>query len=600
MKRAHQMPFGAEYRGDATRFALWAPQCPEVRLELGRDAPRVVPMRAAPGGWHEAVVEGVRPGEAYAFRVREGEPPVPDPVSRSNPWDVKGPSVVVDPRAYEWRDDGWKGRPWSEAVLYELHVGTFTPSGTFLAAIDRLEHLARLGVTAIELMPLADFPGRRNWGYDGVLHFAPDAAYGTPEELKRLVDAAHARGLMVLLDVVYNHFGPEGNFLHAYAPQFFNEAHKTPWGAAINFDGEHAQTVRDFFVHNALYWLEEFRFDGLRMDAVHAIADNSPRHVVGEIAQAVAAGPGRERRVHLVLENEANEARHLDRGRVHATAQWNDDVHHALHVLATGERDGYYAEYAAKPAWWLARALAEGFGFQGDPAKHREGAPRGERSTHLPPEAFVNFAQNHDQVGNRAMGERLATLAPPQALRLLAATLCLAPQVPLFFMGEEFGARTPFLFFCDYQGELADAVREGRRREFSSFERFREPAQRERIPDPNAESTFRASKLDWECLDEPAHAACLEHYRALLALRAREIVPRLRDLPAPASFAAEGHGIAVDWQLADGARLHLRASFGDRPCRLPPAPGRPLHAEGEAPSGETLAAWSGLWTLEDA
>src|SRR5688500_7363735 len=265
-------------------------------------------MLAEAGGRFCATVEDVRSGHAYAFRVKPDAPAVPDPASRSNPWDVTRPSAVVDPLAFEWDDDGWRGRPWNEAIVYEMHVGTFTPQGTYLSAIERLDDLVDLGVTAVELMPLADFAGTRNWGYDGVLPFAPDAAYGTPEDLKRLVQAAHARGLMVLLDVVYNHFGPEGNYLSSYAPQFFNAAHQTPWGAAINFDGPSNRTVRDFFVHNALYWIEEYHFDGLRMDAVHAIADDSPLHIVQEIAAAVAAGPGSERHVHVVLENDANQA----------------------------------------------------------------------------------------------------------------------------------------------------------------------------------------------------------------------------------------------------------------------------------------------------
>ncbi len=595
------MPFGAEFGGDETRFRLWAPGCDAVRLELGRDNPRGVAMRRVDGGWHTAAVQGVRPGEAYAFRVPGVDRAVPDPASRSNPWDVARPSVVVDPGAYVWGDGGWKGRPWSEAVIYELHVGTFTPSGTYAGAVERLDYLADLGITAIELMPLADFPGTRNWGYDGVLPFAPDSAYGTPEDLKRLVDEAHRRSLMVLLDVVYNHFGPEGNYLPAYAPQFFNPAHQTPWGAAINFDGEHAGTVRDFFVHNALYWLEEYHFDGLRLDAVHAIADDSPRHIVSEIAAAIAAGPGQLRRVHLVLENEANEAPLLERGMAHATAQWNDDAHHAYHVLLTGEADGYYAEYAERPAWFLGRTLAEGFGFQGEACAHRDGAPRGKPSAHLPPEAFIAFLQNHDQVGNRALGERLARLARPQSLRLAAAALCLAPQVPLLFMGEELGADTPFLYFCDYAGELAAAVREGRRREFAGFERFREPAQREAIPDPNAPRTFQASRLDWSCLDRPGHRACRDHYRALLALRVREIVPRLADRPVQASFAVHGAaGLAVDWTFHDGSRLHLRANFSDESTALEPAPGRLIHAEGERGSSGVAAPWSGAWSIEGA
>ncbi len=579
----HAMPFGAELRGEATRFRIWAPACASVRLQLGSGAPRELPMEPCAGGWHALTVAGALAGERYAFRVDDG-PAVPDPASRANPDDVAGASAIVDPGAFDWDDDAWRGRPWHEAVVYELHVGTFTPEGTYAAAAGKLDHLAALGVTAIELMPLAEFPGRRSWGYDGVLPFAPDAAYGTPADLKRLVQAAHARGLMVLLDVVYNHFGPEGNHLMRYAPQFFNPAHRTPWGAAINFDGEHARVVRDFFVHNALYWIEEYGFDGLRMDAVHAIADDSPVHIVSEIAQAIAAGPGRERHVHLVLENEHNESRFLERsGGAHATAQWNDAAHHAFHVLLTGETDGYYRAFAAHPARRLAHLLAEGF----DPQ--------------LPLAAYVPFLQNHDQVGNRAFGERLARLAGPEALRLAAATLLLAPSPPLIFMGEEWGARTPFLYFCDFHGELARAVRDGRRREFAAFARFADPAVRESIPDPNAEETFHAAKLDW---GEPAraeHAACLGHTRALLRMRAAEIVPRLASgVPAAAFDSAGATATQVDWTFGDGSRLHLRANFGSQPVAMARAPGEALHREGDPPDGGMFAPWSGAWTLERA
>jgi maltooligosyltrehalose trehalohydrolase len=598
MRRAHAMPFGAEYRGAETRFRLWAPGVERVRLELGRDKPKRLEMRPQADGWHELVVRDVLPGDAYAFRVKEDLPAVPDPASRFNPWDVKGPSAVVHPHAYEWQDTQWRGRPWREAVVYELHVGTFTSEGTFLAAIEKLDHLQALGITCIELLPLADFAGRRNWGYDGVLPYAPDASYGSPEDLKRLVDAAHARGIMVLIDVVYNHFGPEGNYLPAYVPQFFDPTEQTPWGAAINFEDEHSRTVRDFFLHNALYWLEEYHFDGLRMDAVHAIPDESPQHIVLEIAEAIAKGPGRERHIHQVLENEHHQASFLERGRTHATAQWADDFHHGVHVLITGERDGYYGDYADRPLWHLGRALAEGFSYQGDFAAPRSGKPRGERSSHLPPEAFVLCLQNHDQVGNRALGERLAMLAKPEAMRLAAATLCLAPSIPMLFMGEEFGAATPFLFFCDFDGDLARAVREGRRKEFAAFERFRDPQAREKIPDPLAELTFLASKLRWEDLDKPQHSRCLQHYRGLLAARARHIVPRLGERPPEASFRIEGDsGLACTWTL-DGARLHLRANFGDREVELTPGPGDLVHLEGDPPRARTLAPWSGAWTLE--
>jgi maltooligosyltrehalose trehalohydrolase len=604
MRRAHMMPFGAEYAGGETRFRLWAPGCSEVRLAIGKETEDSRVLSRQEDGWHEARLRGVAPGTPYSFVLPDGRR-VPDPASRSNPSDANGPSAVVDPRAFEWSDAAWRGRPWHEAVVYELHIGTFTPEGTFAAAIARLDHLADTGITAIELMPVADFTGKRNWGYDGVLPFAPDSAYGTPDDMKRLVAAAHARALMVLLDVVYNHFGPDGNYLSLYAPQFFNAAHQTPWGAAINFDGEHSRTVRDFFVHNALYWVEEYHLDGLRLDAVHAIADDSPRHIVAEIAAALAAGPGAERAVHLVLENDQNRARLLDRNApAHAAAQWNDDWHHAAHVLVTNERDGYYEDYAARPAWMLARALSEGFAYQGERSPHRKGAPRGEVSSALPFSAFVPFLQNHDQVGNRAMGERLTTLAKPRRLRLAMATLLLAPAVPMLFMGEEFGALTPFLYFCDFHGELADAVREGRRREFAAFARFADPAAREAIPDPNAEATFARSRLDWTDLDKPEHVEWLAFTRAMLALRREFIAPRLAGPAHGAAFAVHREsGIAVDWTLGDGSRLHLRANFGDAPVGMERPRGALIHAEGDcspSPKAEEIPAWGGLWTLEAA
>ncbi len=598
MKRMHAMPFGAEVVDGGARFRLWAPERRAVTLVSGRDSPREVAMREQ-DGWHEAFAAGALPGAAYAFRVDDGAP-VADPASRSNPWGVNAPSALIDPRAFDWDDAAWKGRPWREAVVYELHVGAFTPEGTFATAISRLDHLAETGITAIELMPVAAFAGKRNWGYDGVLPFAPAAAYGTPDDLKRLVAAAHARALMVLLDVVYNHFGPDGNHLARYAPQFFDASRHTPWGSAINFDGPSSRTVRDFFIHNALYWIEEYHLDGLRLDAVHAIEDGSATHLVDEIAQAIAAGPGREREVHVVLENDRNETRRLrhSRGAAGASAQWNDDWHHAAHVLVSGERDGYYRDYAERPAWHLARALAEGFSYQGERSEHRRGNPRGERSSHLPFESFVAFLQNHDQVGNRALGERLGALASPETLRLAEAALLLAPSVPMLFMGDEFGATTPFLYFCDFEGDLARAVREGRRGEFAAFERF--AGATESIPDPNAEETFLASKLDWSQALEPAHREALTRCRALLALRREHIVPRLEGTARGASFAAEGGGaFAVDWTLGDGSRLHLRANFGAGTASLGRAPGTLLYAAGECNDG-ALGPWSGTWTIEPA
>jgi maltooligosyltrehalose trehalohydrolase len=611
MKSVHKMPFGAECLDGATRFRLWAPSQERVTLELGRENRRKLEMRALEGGWHELVVQGTGHGTAYGFSCNLVSPAkagaqvfFPDPASRVNPWDVNGPSVVVDPRRYEWEDAQWKGRPWHEAVVYELHVGTFTPEGTFRAVIPKLDHLVKTGITAIELMPVADFAGKRGWGYDGVLPFAPDSAYGFPEDLKALVEAAHERGLMVLLDVVYNHFGPEGNYLHAYAKDFFNEAHQTPWGAAINFDGPNSRTVRDFFIHNALYWIDEYRFDGLRLDAVHAIRDDSPTHIVEEIAQALEE-PARERHVHLVLENDANSARLLEsrhpgegRGPI-SRAQWNDDAHHAFHVLLTGEGDGYYGDYIPDAAHHLGRTLAEGFAWQGEPSPHRKGERRGEPSAHLPLTAFMPFLQNHDQIGNRAMGDRLTTTVPPERLRLAMAMLLLSPSVPLVFMGEEFGATTPFLYFCDFQGELADAVRDGRRKEFASFEKFslspgRGPGRgSEAIPDPNDPKTFVSSQLDWASVLRKEHAASLEHFRALTHLRTLHIVPRLAKGPVHGKFVSSKPGyVAVDWAMGDGSRLWLRANLADtsNECWVPNA--RLLHVEGVAPAANVAAATS--------
>ncbi|HVS54835.1 MAG TPA: malto-oligosyltrehalose trehalohydrolase, partial [Casimicrobiaceae bacterium] len=460
------MPFGAELSPAGARFRLWAPAARQVELDFTvHGSRRSLEMSTLADGWFEATVADAPAGTRYAFRI-DGGITVPDPASRFNPDDVHRPSMVVDPLAYEWRDAGWTGRPWEDAVFYELHVGTFTAEGSFAAAIERLDYLVNLGVTAVELMPLADFPGRRNWGYDGVLPFAPDASYGAPNELKRLIDAAHSRSLMVFLDVVYNHFGPEGNYLHAYAPQFFNPAHHTPWGAAINYDGAQSRTVRDFFIHNALYWLEEYRFDGLRLDAVDWIVDESSPDILVELAWCVREGPGAERHIHLVLENDRNEAHYLGRDGqqrpLHATAQWNDDIHHAAHVVVTGEVDGYYADYAARPLWYFARCLTEGFGYQGEPSPYRGNIARGEPSVHLPSGAFVSFLQTHDQVGNRAFGERIGHVANPRALRSAVACILLAPSPPLLFMGEEFSASTSFLFFCDLGPELALAVTQGR------------------------------------------------------------------------------------------------------------------------------------------
>jgi malto-oligosyltrehalose trehalohydrolase len=598
----HRMPFGAELlAGGGVRFRIWAPRHERicVRIERAPGSERELPMQSEPHGCHVLMTDAAVAGSHYRFVLPDGTL-IPDPASRFQPAGVHGPSEVIDPCSCPWRERSWLGRPWHEAVIYELHVGTFTAAGTFRAAIERLEHLVALGVTAIELMPIGEFPGRRNWGYDGVLPYAPASSYGRPEDLKALIDAAHGHRLMVLLDVVYNHFGPEGNYLSLYAPQFFSTRHHTPWGAAINFDGEGSGPVREFFLHNGLYWLTEYRFDGLRLDAVHAIVDDSPVHLIKEFAQRVRGAVHRP--VHLVLENEHNEARWLVRDSHseprYFDAQWNDDVHHVLHVAATDEAEGYYGDYRADTEK-LARALAHGFAFQGELMPYR-GSPRGEPSEQLPPTAFVAFLQNHDQIGNRAFGERLSALSELAALRALTALYLLLPQVPMLFMGEEWHSAQPFQFFCDFGDGLAEQVRNGRRQEFARFAAFRDPEQRARIPDPLSEDTFIRSKLDWDCLSRSDHAQVLEWYRALLAVRQRHIVPLLPDIERGGRYRIIGPAALVVWWRAGGSReLTLRANLTPRPTAgFPQLPGQLLWQEGQV-DGDTLSPWSLSWRLEE-
>jgi malto-oligosyltrehalose trehalohydrolase len=605
LRRSHQMPFGAEIVPDGVRFRLWAPKHDRIGLKIiGREKPKT--MRPRGDGWHELVTSAAGPGSLYQFLLPGGLA-VPDPASRFQPMDVHGPSEIIDPGAYQWGDAGWRGRPWTECVVYELHLGAFTPEGTFRGAIGRLDYLCDLGVTAVELMPIADFPGRWNWGYDGVLLFAPDSTYGRPEDLKALVDAAHSRGLAVLLDVVYNHFGPDGNYLPAYSP-IFTEQHQTSWGAAVNFDGDGSPTVRAMIVDNALYWLTEFSLDGLRLDAVHAIVDDSREHILNEIARRVRASVG-NRHVHLILENEDNQASRLRRGADGKpegfTAQWNDDLHHVLHTAASGESAGYYAEYAGNTEM-LGRALAEGFAFQGEVMRYR-GSARGEPSAGLPPEAFIAFIENHDQVGNRALGDRLNGFASSEAVRAIVAVYLLAPQIPMIFMGEEWAAAQPFPFFCDFTGDLAESVRKGRRAEFAKFPEFQDPAQRERIPDPTARETFLSAKLGWDEAAHGFHAEWLSFYRRLLSLRRAEIIPRLRGMQGNSGrYQVLGAGaVMVHWTLGDGSRLSLAANLsgeaaaGNLGCAVSAGDfkGREIFSVGSFAGGR-LGAWSAAWSLE--
>jgi maltooligosyltrehalose trehalohydrolase len=607
VRRAHRMPFGAEAREDgSTRFRLWAPGARSVELWLD-ESQRAFSMPRDAGGWAEFRSREAPPGSRYRFRI-DGELLVPDPASRYQPEDVHGPSEVVDPVAHAWTDAEWAGLPAERLVFYELHVGTFTGAGSFAAVGERLDHLASLGVTAIELMPVADFPGRWGWGYDGVLPFAPESRYGRPEDLKTLVQACHAHALAVFLDVVYNHFGPEGNYLGRYAPAFFSRRHRTPWGDGINFDGPGSEVVRAFVVHNALYWIGEFHLDGLRLDAVHAIEDGSERHILIELAEAVAAGPGRERPVHLVLENADNEARYLrrdGRGRPRAyQAQWNDDLHHSLHVLLTGEHAGYYADYDP-PLPALGRCLAEGFAYQGEPSRFRGGA-RGEPSRELPPTAFVGLLQNHDQIGNRALGERITALAPAAAVRAATGVLLLAPSLPLIFMGQEWGAEAPFLFFSDLGPDLGPLVAEGRRQEFARFAEFADPGTREQIPDPQAPETRRRATLDWSVLARPVPQEWLALHRELLQIRDKEIRPLLAGevVPSARAIALGETALLVEWTFPEDRVLRLVTNLG-RAAVAHQGPsggwGRRLYGLGLSASGWTeLPPWSVAWYLAEA
>lgn len=611
LSRAHQMPFGYRLQPNGRfYFRLWAPDAAQVELCLQQeDHECFFPMQAEADGWFGLETAMAACGSLYRYRI-DRQIFVSDPAARYQPGDVHGHSQVIDPAFWPWADGGWQGLPWEQAVIYELHVGTFTPQGHFLAVIDRLDYLKTLGISAIQLMPVADFPGERNWGYDGVLPFAPDSRYGAPDDLKALVQAAHAKGMMVFLDVVYNHFGPEGNYLHHYAQPFFHKRRRTPWGKAFNFDGRRSHWVRRFFIHNALYWLEEFNLDGLRFDAVQAIADSGQPHFLAALAAEVRSRwPARQ--IHLILENDDNAAHYLRRTEEQKpaafTAQWNDDIHHALHVLLTGEAWGYYQDYRDAPLRYLSRCLAQGFAYQGEPSAFRNGAARGQASGHLPPQAFISFLQNHDQVGNRPHAERIHALAPAEAVRVATALLLLAPFPPMLFMGQEWGCRQPFAFFCDFEPQLNKRVGRARRREFKSVLNCNGGKARSDLLDPADESGFNQSVLDWAQLETTEAKQWLAFHRRLLSLRRRYIEPLLAANLIQGADAAEWppHGLAVNWRLAGGGCLSLLANLGEGVQPIPPGlnRGRLLYAliagneMQDIPS--VLPGWSLLWRMVD-
>ncbi|MGZ4955683.1 MAG: malto-oligosyltrehalose trehalohydrolase [Methylobacter sp.] len=606
------MPFGTHIRDDGKiNFRLWAPGAAKVELCLQGRAPELrLLMTPEADGWHGITTELAGIGFYYQYLIDENYY-IPDPVSRYQPQDVNGSSQVIDPNAWRWPDHDWKGRPWEETVFYELHVGTFSEEGTFAGVKKRLDYLVDLGVTAIQLMPIADFPGQRNWGYDGVLLFAPECRYGTPDELKDLIATAHAKGLMVFNDVVYNHFGPEGNYLHLYAPPFFTDRFQTPWGDAINFDLEHNHWVRWFFIHNALYWLEEYHFDGLRFDAIHAIFDDSSPDILEELVEAVRLGPGYDRPVYLILENDNNAAHYLRHDPSlpyrYFDAQWNDDLHHVLHVLLTGESTGYYQDYSQQPLRHLGRCLTEGFAYQGEGSAYRDGKRRGESCSGLPMTAFVSYLQNHDQIGNRALGQRISSLCASEALRAATAVLLLSPMLPLLFMGQEWACSRPFTYFVDFPEELGDSVNLGRFQEFSRFPEFNTIESQLKIPLPNAAQTYRAAILAWDEADREPHRQWLAYHRELLRLRRCHITPRIKTIAAGQAhyLIFDDKALTVQWRLNDASTLTLVANLGNESAKIDYAcRGTVLFASDSEVDKNLrqgfLSPWSVVFYLEEA
>lgn len=567
--RAMTAALGAHLEPGGTRFRLWTTRARAAAVvlvdERGHPAAEH-PLTDVGGGEHETFLPGVGAGAAYLFLV--GGRLLPDPYARYLPDGVHGPARVVDPTTYAWRYATRRPPIGSGWVIHELHVGTFTPQGTYAAARERAGELVDLGVTALEVMPVSSFAGRRGWGYDGVAHFAPFAGYGTPDELKAFVDGAHGAGLAVLLDVVYNHFGPDGSYLAAYSPEYFTSRHRTPWGDAPDYSEPH---MRRYVLDNVRYWLEEFRFDGLRLDAVHTIVDDSPRHLLTEIADTAHAVPGRPL---LIAEDERRDPRIVTEHGL--DAYWEDSFHHRVHVLFTGEQAGYYGTYQGRVAD-LAKLIVD------DASTHtRRGAPPARAVTTAPRvEQLVYCLQNHDQVGNRALGERFAELAGVEAQQAAATLLLFLPMTPLLFMGEAWAASSPFLYFTDHDAELGAAVSQGRREEFRAFPAFTDPAERARIPDPQADATFERSKLDWTERSRPPHADVQARYKRLLQLRRTDAV--LGDLTHVALTA--GAVGEVLWARRAGTR-------GERVCLLCfDGPPRPL--------ASLLSAAGGRWTTQD-
>lgn len=589
------MPFGPELQGQSgVSFRIFAPGTDKVRLKLD-DRSASLLMHSTKEGWHKLLVPEAGAGTRYCFVLPDGVQ-VPDPASRYQPEDVYGPSEVIDPGAYTWSDGGWRGRSWIDAVLHEMHVGTFTPNGKYKSAVERLEHLQKLGITAIELMAIGDFPGSRNWGYDGVLWYAPDSSYGRPEDLKLLVDAAHARGIMVIFDVVYNHLGYVANFIPRYWPQFNSPFHETPWGKPPNFDGQGKEQVREFIIHNALYWIEEFHADGLRLDASHDVKDFGPRHILDELAERVHTLAG-EREVHLILEDEHNASARMMRdsdGRPRLySAQWNHQMAHLREL--PGEEPCLLRATPDHMTEIVSRMLAVGFGGTTEAANEAD-----EIDCHAPPTAYVSFLQTHDLVGNDLLGQRIYAKAPVHAVRALSAIYLLAPQVPMLFMGDEWGASTPFPFFCDYPGETGRNTREERLK-FLQKNLHVDDSELVRVPDPLAEQTFRDAHLNWSELSQAEHAEWLNWYRAILKVRREQIVPLLRNVHEPCGTyeIRSRRVLRVKWNLDNNARLILEANLCESSTEcLDDLAGRVLWLEGTENERDQFGPWTVRWSVD--
>lgn len=561
-KKSWTLELGASVSVEGVRFRIWAPKASSISLRVMGKSKEIL-MHSERNGYFTTFIKGLSPGARY-FYLLNGNQQRPDPVSRSQPEGVHGPSEVIDPNAFRWEDQNWRGIPLEETIIYEIHTGTFTQEGTFEAIIPLIDYLKyELGVTAIELMPIAQFPGSRNWGYDGTYLYAPQNSYGGPKGLKRLINTCHEKGLAVILDVVYNHLGPEGNYLGDYGP-YFTDRYKTPWGPAINFDGPESDEVRKFITDNALYWVTEYHIDGLRIDAIHGIFDFSAQHILYDIREAVHQQAKRlGRNIVVIAESDLNDVRVIDppkRGGYGLDAQWNDDFHHCLHTLLTEERNGYYQDFGDFKQ--LVKALREGFVYTGQYSPYRK-RRHGSSSKHLPPSKFVVFSQNHDQVGNRMKGDRLSTLVSFEALKLAAGIVLLSPNIPLLFMGEEYGEEAPFQYFVSHSDpELIEAVRKGRREEFAAFQWEGE------VPDPQDEATFLCSKIHLDLRHNEKHRILFEFYKTLIRLRKEIPSLSVHDKKGIDIKAFEKEKVILIKRKCEEERTTCIFNFNDKPIEV--------------------------------